>query len=189
MGKHKHLVIIILSMIILVSLSCTIFVGGPDYPDQQITISTDSVGTLQSSYEQALTQGAFTGQMVISINETQMSSYIALQLEEQTDPFITNPQVYLRDGTIQIYGTATQGYFQATVAIILTARIDEDGSLMIEFSSADFGPLPVPSGLTNLITSMVKEAFTGSIGPVATGIRITSITIQDGVMTITGDLK
>jgi hypothetical protein len=33
------------------------------------------------------------------------------------------------------------------------------------------------------------EAFTGSFGPVATGLRIETITIADGIMTLTGRIR
>jgi hypothetical protein len=39
------------------------------------------------------------------------------------------------------------------------------------------------------INAVVAEAFTGSFGPVATGFRLESIVIADGVMTMTGRIK
>ena len=59
----------------------------------------------------------------------------------------------------------------------------------IEITSADFGPFPVPNGIKEAFTAMVEEAYTGSLGPVATGLRIESIVIADGVMTIAGRIR
>jgi hypothetical protein len=97
--------------------------------------------------------------------------------------------VYLRDGQLQVYGTASQGSFEATARIILNAGVDDQGQLKIELASADFGPLPVPDGLKDMITSTVREAFTGALGPVATGFRLQSVRISDGTMTIVGQTK
>jgi hypothetical protein len=36
---------------------------------------------------------------------------------------------------------------------------------------------------------MIDEAFTGALGPAASGLRIESINIANGVMTLTGRLK
>lgn len=179
----------ILVFFVFTMLACTIFVGGPDYPDRAIPISTEAVGELQTSIEQAITLGADSGQVILIITEPQMTSYLAMKLQQQTDPFLTKPQVYLQDGQIQIYGTAEQGYFQATAVIILTAGIDDGGQLTLVLTSADFGPLPVPEGLLDAITTVIEEAFTGTIGPVATGIRITGITVADGMMSITGQIR
>jgi uncharacterized protein YpmS len=189
MKLNRFVLLAVLAVFVFVMLACTIFIGGPDYPDRTIPVSTEAVGELQASIEQALALGAATGQVTFTITEPQLTSYLAMKLQQQTDPFLTNPQVYLQDGQIQIYGTAVQGYFQATAAIILTAGVDDTGQLVIELTSADFGPLPVPEGLLDAITAMVEEAFTGAVGPVATGIRLTSITVANGVMTVTGQIK
>ncbi len=62
--------------------------------------------------------------------------------------------------------------------------MDEQGQLKIELASANFGPLPVPNGLKEIISTTIQEAYTGALGPVATGFRLLSVTIADGIMTI-----
>jgi hypothetical protein len=39
------------------------------------------------------------------------------------------------------------------------------------------------------MTAVITEAFTGSLGPVATGFRLESIDIANGLMTVTGRIK
>jgi len=118
-----------------------------------------------------------------------VTSYLAYQLSTQSQPVFTSPQVYLRNGQIQVYGTAQQGYFIATVEIVLNAGVDPQGQLTIDVASADFGPLPVPQGLKDAATAAIEEAYTGYLGPVATGFRLESIAVADGKMTITGRIK
>ncbi len=175
--------------LILAEMACTMNIGGPAYPTGSIPVSTEAMGDLLSSMETAVENGAASGQVTMSITESQISSYLAYKLQDQSQPFITNPQVYLQDGELQVYGTATQGYFQATVRIIFSAGVDDQGQLKIRLTSADFGPLPVPSGLNEIATATIQEAYTGALGPVATGFRLQSITIQDGSMTIVGQIK
>lgn len=189
MNHWKQVRILILLIILCATLACTIFIGGPDYPDRIIPVSTEDVGILQISIDQAMTAGVDSGGLTISITESQLTSFLAMKLEQQSDPIFSKPQVYLQDNQIQIYGTATRGYLQATISIILSARIDDAGKLLLELISADFGPLPVPDGLRDAITALIEEAFTGTIGPFATGIRLTDIIISDGVMAITGQIK
>jgi hypothetical protein len=59
----------------------------------------------------------------------------------------------------------------------------------MEVVSTDFGPFPAPEGLNSAISAMVAEAYTGSLGPMATGFRLESITIADGSMTLSGRIK
>jgi hypothetical protein len=109
----------------------------------------------------------------------------------QTDkkPMITDPQVYLRDGQMKIYGKTQQGIFTANVGVIVNVGVDEAGKPKIEISSADFGPFPVPDGIKEAMAGMISEAYTGSLGPVATGLRIESILIADGNLTIAGRIR
>jgi hypothetical protein len=173
----------------LAILACTMNIGGPDYPTPAIPISTEAVGELQSSLETAVAAGAESGQISLTFTEPQLTSYLYNKLQAQSQPLITNPQVYLRDGQLQVYGTARKSYFEATARIILSVGVDEQGQLKIVLSSADFGPLPVPNGLKEIISTTIQEAYTGALGPIATGFRLQSVTITDGTMTIVGQTK
>jgi hypothetical protein len=186
-----HKLSILAGLIVLLSsiLACTINVGGPAYPDQRIPVSTEAVGDFMNAMQTSVAAGADSGQVTLVITEAQLSSYLAYQLQQSSQLPLTNPQVYLQDGKIEIYGTAQQGYFQATVQIVVTAGVDAQGQLKIDLASADFGPLPVPAGLKDMITTSVQEAYTGAIGPAATGFRLETITIANGTMTVTGRTK
>ena len=67
--------------------------------------------------------------------------------------------------------------------------MDEQGQPKIEIATADFGPFPAPNGLKQSLTALITEAYTGSLGPVATGFRLENINIANGLMTVTGRIK
>ena len=179
------------------SLACTVFVGGPDYSSlPPIPVSNEAVESIGAELQRAIQAGAQTGVITVNLTEPQITSYLAARLQtdpglQQTDkkPLITEPQVYLRDGQMQIYGKTQQGMFAANIGIIVSMGVDANGEPQIEVVSADFGPFPAPEGLKDAITAMVKEAYTGSLGPVATGLRIESITTANGIMTVTGRVR
>ena len=189
MNINKLSNIAAVSTLALAIIACTINIGGPDYPIPAIPVSTEAVGELQSLMESSITDGDISGKMTLTISEPQLTSFLYYRLQSQTQLLITNPQVYLRDGQIQLYGTARNGYLVATARIILSAGVDDQGQLKIELTSADFGPLPVPGGLKEIITATIQEAYTGALGPVATGFRLDSVVIADGIMTIVGQTK
>jgi hypothetical protein len=183
--------------LVITSLACAIFVGGPDYSNlPPIPVSAEAAESIKEELRRAFEAGAQTGVVTINITEPQITSYLAARLQtdpslQQSDkkPLMTDPQVYLRDGQMQIYGKTQQGIFTANIAIIVTMGVDANGQPLIEITSADFGPFPAPEGLKDAITAMVREAYTGSLGPVATGLRIETISIANGVMTITGRIR
>ncbi len=176
--------------LLLASLACSISAGGPEYPDQAIPVSVDEVQTMQAQIEQAFTDGAESGLVTLQITESQLTSYISQKMQKQTNPPFTDPQILLRDGQMQLYGKVATGMFNANILITMSVGIDEiSGMPKIEILSADFGPIPAPEGLNTAISAMIDEAFTGSLGPVATGFRLETITIADGVMTLSGRIK
>jgi uncharacterized protein YpmS len=189
MNARKFPLLIGLLVLILAVLACTINIGGPAFPDQRVPVSTQAMSELQTALQTAAAAAAETGQLTITITESQITSYMAGILQAQTQPLLTDPQVYLRNGQIQVFGLAQQGYFQATVEIVFTAGVDEQGQPRIELTSADFGPLPVPAGLMDFVTAAIQEAYTGAIGPAAVGLRLENITVADGLMTIVGRTK
>jgi hypothetical protein len=173
----------------LASIACTLFVGGPDYPDDPISVSPEAAQSISDQVKQAVEAGALGDSITFQFNESQLTSYLTYRLAQDAHPFLTEPKVFLRDGQMQVFGKVQRSVFLANVAIILTVNIDEDGQPKIELVSADFGPLPTPQGLNDVISSLISEAYTGSLGPVATGFRLENVAIADGVMTLTGRIK
>jgi hypothetical protein len=189
MKSTRIYVLLSIFALALASLACTMFIGGPEYPPAPIPVSTEQVATLEEQIQIAQTEAAQSGTLTLTITESQLTSLLAAKLAEQTDIPITNPQVYLRDQAIQVYGKASQGNFQANVRIVLTITLDAEGKPVIAVTSVDLGPLPAPEGLNSAISSMADETLTGAIGPAATGFRLESINIADGMMTLTGRIK
>jgi hypothetical protein len=186
-----------LTILVLTSLACTVFVGGPDYSSlPPIPVSAEAAASIQDEIRRAVEAAAQTGVITVNLTEPQITSYLAARLQtdpslQQSDkkPLITDPQVYLRDNQMQIYGKTQQGMFTANIGIIVSMGVDANGQPQIDVVSADFGPFPAPEGLKDAITAMVREAYTGSLGPVATGLRIESISTANGVMTVTGRIR
>ena len=188
---------LLLITLVLTSLACNINVGGPDYSSlPPVPVSGEAAASIQEEIRRAVEAAAQTGVITVNLTEPQITSYLATRLQtdpslQQSDnkPLITNPQVYLRDGQMQIYGKTQQGMFTANIGIIVNMGVDANGQPQIDVVSADFGPFPAPEGLKDAITAMVREAYTGSLGPVATGLRIETISIANGVMTVSGRVR
>ncbi len=178
-----------LSALLLATLACSIFVGGPSYPEGPAPVATDSGLSLQDQVQQAVADAATTGLVTVQLSEGQLTSYLQGKLAAQTDPMISDPRVYLRDGQMKIYGKATSGIFTANISMTVEASVDSNGQPQISVTQTDFGPLAAPAGLNEAVAGFVQEAFTGWLGPAATGFRLEQIDIGNGVMTVTGRIK
>jgi hypothetical protein len=185
----QNRIITIMVTALAITLACTIFVGGPEIPEPLIPVSAEAVTSLQEQIKAAVEAGASSGEVILQINETQLTSYLAYKNADNPNPMFTEPQVYLRDGQMRIYGKTQQGNFTANIGIVLAVGLDAEGRPELQLTSADFGPFPLPDGLNKAITAVIEEAYTGALGPVATGFRIQSIAIADGTMTIAGNIR
>ena len=149
--------------LILASLACTFYTGGPDYSDlTPIPVSTEAAQSLQDGIKKSIEDGLVSGVVTMTITEPQITSYLALRLQsdpslqqENSTPLITDPQVYLRDGQMKIYGKTQQGMFAANIGIIVNVGVDAEGKPKIEIASADFGPFPAPEGINETITAVI----------------------------------
>ncbi|HNN14234.1 MAG TPA: hypothetical protein PKL78_11795 [Anaerolineales bacterium] len=187
--KNFHFQIFAIALL-LSTLACSIAVGGPEYPAQTIPSSPEEAQAMRDMIEQAFLAGAETGVVTLQITESQMTSFLADKLAQQTNPPFTDPVVFLRNGQMQVYGKITRGWFTANILIAMNVTVDPATGLpKFEIASADFGPFPAPEGLNAAISAIIDETFTGSIGPAAVGFRLETITIADGIMTITGRIK
>lgn len=190
MKKQNLTFSIFIVTLLLTSLACSMFIGGPDYPEQTIPVSQDEALSMQSILEQAFISGAETGIITIQLTEAQLTSFIAQRLAQQTNPPFTDPQILLRNGQMLMYGKITRGWFTANMLITMNVTVDPTTNTpKIEIASADFGPFPAPEGINQAMSAVIEEAFTGSFGPVAVGFRLETITIADGIMTLSGRIK
>ncbi len=171
------------------TMACSIFVGGPAYPVETPSAATPDTRTLQEQLQQALAAGAQSGVISLQLTEAQLTSFLASRLSQQPNAILSDPRVYLRAGEMQVYGKATSGILTANVSISLQVSVDANGQPQIQVTRTDFGPLAAPQGFNDALAASVREALTGWLGPVATGFRLESITIGDGVMTVSGRVK
>ncbi|MBL8099050.1 MAG: hypothetical protein JNK81_07695 [Anaerolineales bacterium] len=190
MKKQNLTFTIFIVSLVLASMACAISAGGPDYPEQTVPVSQDEALNMQNIIEQAIISGAETGIITVQLTEAQLTSFMAERLAKQANPPFTDPQVLLRNGQMLMYGKITRGWFTANMLITMNVTVDPvTGGPKIEIASADFGPFPAPEGINQAMSAVIEEAFTGSFGPVAVGFRLETITIADGIMTLTGRIK
>ena len=170
------------------TLACSIFVGGPEYPQPPDSSATQAVEAAQTQIAQAILESAQTGAFRLVITESQLTAYLASQMRQESS-LISEPQVLLRDGAIHVYGKVQSGIFNATIDATAQVTLDDQGQPQITITNADFGPVPMPDSVAGSLSAILQEALTGSLGPSATGFRLQSVEIADGTMTIVAQTK
>jgi len=181
-----------LAACVLAGLACSFSVGGPQPPASPIPVSTESVGELQDNLIRAVTSVPAGGEVgegdafALTVTEQQLTSIVALRLQDRSNLPLRDPQVFLRDGKIQLFGVAEVGGLSANALITISASLTPNGGVVFKAEKADFGPIPVPAELLEQVSTAINEAFTDSLGSKATGLQVTGLTIEDGQLLLTG---
>jgi hypothetical protein len=178
---------IVLCALVAASLACTATVEGPTPPGSPIPISTEAAGQMADLWKNAVTN-ADNGQVSVVVTESQLTSFLAAKLAETKDTAITNPQVFLRDNKIQLYGTAKAAGISTTVSAAFSTTVSEQGTLQLQVASANFGPVALPPDLLARLSIMLNDGLTGSLSDLAVGVKIVSVVILDGQLTLVGTL-
>ncbi len=180
----KYYLFLFLLPVVFTSLACAISAGGPKL-EETIPVSTEAVEALQQSID-SLDQSGASNAFAVTVTEEQITSYLSLKLGNDSSLPVTNPQVRLRDNQIQLYGTVTRSVFSANVRINLAAELNSEGNLSFKLVDADFGSIPAPDSLKNTVSSILDTSLNSYLTELAAGVRIESIYIADGLMTISG---
>jgi hypothetical protein len=171
------------------TLACTMDLGGPASPGAPIPTSEMAAQEILDAWKSAADAFPSTGEVRLLITESQLTSLVAARLAKSDDPVLREPQVYLQQGQLQIYGRVQQGPFEGAVLFSISPVLNPDGTLAFELTSADLGPMPAPEGVKDSLSALITEAFAGPIGSLATGLRVTSIAIDHGELALVGVLR
>jgi len=175
--------------LVVAGLACQINVGGPTPPSDPIQFSTLEALQLEDTWRSAIEASPLDGRVTLVITERELTAFLAARMADAENPLLQEPQVRLQAGEIQIFGVASAGPLMASALLSIQPQVDADGVLAFNVTTAEVGPLPVPDTLKQGLSDLLTEAFTGKLGSVATGIRITSLAIADGEAAIVGELR
>jgi hypothetical protein len=184
--RSRKLWLTVLALVVA-GMACSLGGAKPTatpYPTP-IPVSSEAAGELQDVWATAIA-GSKDGQVSVVITEEQLTSALAINIAENPDSPIKDPQVLLRDGKMTITANATVQAVKAPVKIIASAAPDAEGVLKVTIEEAKFGVLPMPGILLDTVSSSINELVSGQFGSQSTGIKITAVTIADGKMVLTG---
>ncbi|MBI3361991.1 MAG: hypothetical protein HY023_12880 [Chloroflexi bacterium] len=166
------------------ALACNAPAPGLNAPTR-IPVSTEAAGQLLQNLGN-LTPAA-DGSVTITMTQEQLTSLVAIELAKNPDAPVKDPQVILHSGQIVFTGTLDAQSLKGDAEIKMTAAVDENGQPDITIISAKIGPLPIPDSLLPGISKAVSDALFNQITTQAgTKIKLTSITIDEGTMTVKG---
>ncbi len=165
-----------------------IVLGGPE-PTVTVPASTQAAQTAQAQLTLATAQAGQEGRFALQLTQDQLTSLLQAQLAKRKDVPLKEPMVLLHPDVIEIYGKIQQGNVLMNAKIVVKVSINERGKPQFEITEAFVGPIPLPEPVRQSIAAALNEAYLGAVGPVATGLRLERIVIEEGVITLIGRVK
>ena len=179
---------LLLTLLVLISasLACNLPAGEATPPPTQPPLSTEEVQQFEEELKSTLVSPAQPGEITVNITQQQLNSFIIAEMANRPDLPISDPQVVLTNGQMEIYGTVSQSGISANSKIVMRPRIDESGSPKMDIVSVTVGPFPAPDAFRDQIAALVDNALNDYIAASSDKFTVTSITITEGLMTVTG---
>lgn len=196
--KYKTQFRTILLVLVLAAIACQVGTRPPALPTElpQIPTALPPLPTLdpnlsdkfEDEWQKAIVEAVTTGNFSVTITEGQLTELINRKNAEDPNATLSNIQVFLRNGQIQIYSNAATEAGSTTLQITATVAVTEAG-IQLNVISAQLGIFPIPESLLSSISESINSALNGQDTAGAENIQIQSIEIAEGYMTITGTLK
>jgi uncharacterized protein YpmS len=186
--KRFFRIILVVGILTLSSLACNLLnrISDSSIEPTPIPVTNESANNLRKDLSTAAEQLMAGEQVTLVIDESELTSLVAAELDKQSDPILYEPQIYLRDGGMQIMGKVLQGGFMVPAQLNLILTTNSDGQPQINIQTGKIGPLELPDSILEELTSQVDSAFMHNVKPRIKDIFVESILIADGLMTITG---
>lgn len=187
--KKLKLIIIIIFVLVLSSLACNLSFGRNAAPGPLNPLVSEDVESSVEASEDPFQEGEPGEIIKLEVSETQLTDLLSVELATLVGDQITNLQVYLRDGQIQIFGDLNSQGISAPVEVIIEVSVDPAGRPNLEVISSSIGPFPVPGDLVSEVELLMNDAFQEKIQSMAPNLHIENIVIENGKMTIRGKAK
>jgi uncharacterized protein YpmS len=185
--KQFLLVLIVLA---LAALACNLPSKNSATSPTAVPYSPEEAQQFEENLQATLTSQQPGDEVTITIEEGQLSSYLAAQLAGQTDQVITNPRVHLTNGRMEVTVTVKLSEGMSLDAIgVVVPSVESDGQPRLKVESVTLGSLPVPDTLINQFQDMVDSMLANYLGSSGTSITITKIEISEGKMMVSGIRK
>jgi hypothetical protein len=181
--KKRFPILTLIVILFTYNMAC-LFTGNVTPPARTIPVSKEAAQGFENAFSSAKINSS-TGTAEIRITEPQITSYLTYELQKANNPIIQNPQVYLENNQIIIFGRVVADPIDATGKLVLTIKVDEQSIPKVDLVSAEFGAISIPGALLDGITQMVDQAIQDNLSSASLDYQLVSVNISDQVLVMT----
>ena len=158
--------------------------GAPERPGAEIIPSDETALEVKITFENSMpAPGSLSS---ISLTERELTSWLAMEMEENPDLPLHDIQVYMRDGKIQVWGMVTGSENSTSALMVGNLMIDSNKKPSIELESMQIGPQVIPAPLITQMESWLNQMMLENVEKQAPGLELMNVNISSGMVTISG---
>ncbi len=124
--------------------------------------------------------------ITVTLTQEQLTAYLMEQLASSPEVPLSDPTIILKNGQGELYGKVQQGPISANMNLVFTLFVNENHQLGANILSAEVGSVPLPSSILDQLTALINQNLSGALMADGSGVKIESVSIGDGSLTVTG---
>jgi hypothetical protein len=158
--------------------------GAPERPGNEIMVSQQAGVEAKSIIENALPQpGSLSS---ITITEQQITSWLAMELQENPDLPLSKVQVFLRNGQVQVWGMVNGSTDSTSALIVGEIKINNSQQPYFVIESMQIGTQIVPDILLTQMESWLNQMLAENINEQLPGLALMNVNVVNGLITVSG---
>lgn len=158
--------------------------GAPERPGVQMVPSETTALEAITAFEKALPQpGSLSS---VTLTEKQLTSWLALEIQNTPDLPLSDMHVYLQNDRIQLW-CMVNGATNSTSALITGGLgIDSNKNPKFQIESIQIGAQPLPGMLVSQMEAWLNQFILDKIAQQSPGLQVMNVNVSNGLITISG---
>lgn len=187
--NNKKIILIPTIILLLVTISCNLPTIGSRFEDQADLDITNSIPFGQSGQLNDANNLNDREYISFQTTEAELTQILNQELQNNPDLGITQAEVHLRNGVIQITGQVNRSGLKLPLEMNILLLIDDQSHLSYTITSANIGPFPLPDYSVDQAMSQIEKTIINNTNLNRDNITITQIKIENGILSIDGYLQ
>lgn len=184
----RKTIVIFISLLAFIGLACGLSFPKTDNKKAEWptpSVSEEEAQKFEQNVQAAGDQLNANEPVVLVVTESELTSFATLQLQKLEVSAFVEPQIYLRDGKVQVFGKYVEA---ASVDIsVKLGLLVSDGLLKIQIDAITLNGFTAPDQLAKKVQLAIAEQVEPALNQwLVGGMYVDKIEIGDGILTITG---
>ena len=182
MNENRHRLTFSLSLLVALTIIACTTAGSATLPGGPVEVSPEAARRVEAKLAEALTLNP-SNQFILRFTDEEVTSYLALKLEETAETPITDPQIRFTKGRIYVAGKLSNVSLMQVRAMIVAAPRVMDDQLVIDIESVYLGPITAPTTLLDSLSQTIDKAFEEA----QVNHKITQVEVFESEIVIVGE--